>query len=343
MRISGHLHDSTRWMIRVLTLAVAAGVLCGGLVNALPARAAPLCPSGNQVSFRWHYSANGSAGSWSATAAQACPSSFSMGPQAMEGNLVVNPGATVSAGYDFTVPGNNSQQTLIVMNPNVTFQVTCPSGQPPTESTFVVPMPTQTYSFDDASWYPSGSQSDPSTYQGSAPMPDLCAGGPVGLQQGGTFSASFTEAATSSATVLCHGQENITYNPGLTYTPATVQYSGTDTFTSCTSTPPTGITSASITFGGTATLSCTAFVPSDTVTEIVNWSNGQTSTWTFTTQVITSPDGELIIVASGPIVAGEFEGAQARQTISDLTPNPIACATPGGVTSESGPTVFEVG
>lgn len=152
-------------------------------------------------------------------------------------------------------------------------------------------------------------------------------------------------AAASTPTVLCYGEESITYNPGLTFTPANVQYSGTDTFTSCISVPPTGITSASTTFGGTATFSCSGFLSplEDTITQIVNWSNGQTSTWTFTTSVNTSPDGQEVFVADGTIVAGEFEGEQASDTVVDMSLNPLACLTPGGVTNEGGPAVFEVG
>jgi hypothetical protein len=130
-------------------------------------------------------------------------------------------------------------------------------------------------------------------------------------------------AAASTPIVLCSGAESDTYNPGLTFTPASIQYSGADTFTSCISTPPARITSASFTFGGTATFSCTSFtLPSYTATQIVNWSDGQTSTWTYSTEVTTSPGGEEVFVADGTIVAGEFQGAQASLTVVDVTPNP---------------------
>jgi hypothetical protein len=74
----------------------------------------------------------------------------------------------------------------------------------------------------------------------------------------------------------------------------------------------------------------------------VNWSDGQTSTWTYSTEVTTSPGGEEVFVADGTIVAGEFQGAQASLTVVDVTPNPLACLTPGGVTHGGGPAVFEV-
>ena len=39
-------------------------------------------------------------------------------------------------------------------------------------------------------WYPSGDQHSPLVYQGSVTVPDLCGGGQLRLDQGGTFTAS---------------------------------------------------------------------------------------------------------------------------------------------------------
>jgi hypothetical protein len=155
--------------------------------------------------------------------------------------------------------------------------------------------------------------------------------------------ATALPAAADTSAVVCTGTESITYSPGLTFTPASVEYTGADTYTSCISTPPADITSASFSFGGTATFSCTSFtLPSYTATQVVNWSDGQTSTWTYSTEVTTSPDGDDIFVADGTIVAGEFEGAQASLTVDDLPLNLLACLTPEGATEAGGPAVFEV-
>jgi hypothetical protein len=64
------------------------------------------------------------------------------------------------------------------------------AGATPSASTFTVPMPTQTYSVTSDQWYPSGDQSSPLVYQGSVVVPDLCGGGQLSLDQGGTFTAS---------------------------------------------------------------------------------------------------------------------------------------------------------
>ena len=148
------------------------------------------CPQGTKANFRWHYSANGSAGSWSATRTQTCSGTFSMGPQAMEGNLKVAPGATLRTGYDFTLPGNHNSLTMTVSAAQVTFAVSCVSGAAPSASTLTVTMSAQTYQVTGDQWYPSGDQSSPLVYQGSVTVPDVCGGGALDLAAGGTFSAT---------------------------------------------------------------------------------------------------------------------------------------------------------
>ena len=43
-----------------------------------------------------------------------------------------------------------------------------------------------------SAWLPSGDQSNTVTYQGSRTVPDVCNGGLVRLQQGGTFTTGIT-------------------------------------------------------------------------------------------------------------------------------------------------------
>jgi hypothetical protein len=143
----------------------------------------------HKINVRWHYSANGSSGSWSGTQGVNC-GPISMGPQSMEGDLKVSPGTTLLAGYDFTIPGNSSPFKVVFTNPQVVFAARCVSGQTPSQGSFTVTMPTQTYSVTDQSWYPSGDQHSSLVYQGSISVPDLCSGGQVRLDKGGTFTAN---------------------------------------------------------------------------------------------------------------------------------------------------------
>jgi hypothetical protein len=157
-----------------------------GTVTVTPAA----CPSGTKANFRWHYTANGSAGGWSGTTTEPCPGNFSMGPQAMEGNLQVALGATLQAGYDFTLPGNHNSLTMTVSAAKVTFAVACVSGATPSSATLTVTLQAQTYQITNDQWYPSGDQSSPLVYQGSATVPNLCGGGKISLAKGGTFTAT---------------------------------------------------------------------------------------------------------------------------------------------------------
>ena len=151
--------------------------------------AAATCPRGTKANFRWHYSAGGSGG-WSGTQSAACPGALAMGPQAMEGDLKVSPGTRLEVGYDFTVPGNHASFSLTVSSPRVVFAVACLSGATPSAPTFTVAMPSRAYRVTSDQWYPSGDQTSVLAYQGSIAVPDLCGGGQLRLDQGGTFTAS---------------------------------------------------------------------------------------------------------------------------------------------------------
>lgn len=111
-----------------------------------------------------------------------------MGPQAMEGDLRVAPGATLIVGYDFTLPGNKTNLTLTVTGPHVVFAVHCVSAATPAAPTFTAALPTQSYSV--IAGKASGNPHNALAYQGSITVPDLCGGGNLRLDQGGTFTAT---------------------------------------------------------------------------------------------------------------------------------------------------------
>jgi hypothetical protein len=46
------------------------------------------------------------------------------------------------------------------------------------------------YTVTSDAWNPSGDQASPLVYQGTTTVPDLCSGGPVRLDGGGTFTAT---------------------------------------------------------------------------------------------------------------------------------------------------------
>jgi hypothetical protein len=108
----------------------------------------------------------------------------------MDGNLIVHPGDTLRVGYDFTMPGSHPAATLLFTQTKVTFQATCVSG--PGGGTIVINVGNQSYTDpkNSSAWYPSGNQADPSVYQGSTSVPNLCNGGGLSLSLGAMFTAS---------------------------------------------------------------------------------------------------------------------------------------------------------
>jgi len=106
----------------------------------------------------------------------------------MEGDLKVNPGDSIVAGYDFNVSGATFPIQVTFHFPQVVFTPRC--GSSPSNTNFIVTMPTQSYTVTSGDWFPSGDQSSPLTYQGSKVVPDLCSGGQIRFDKGGAFSAT---------------------------------------------------------------------------------------------------------------------------------------------------------
>ncbi|HST24408.1 MAG TPA: right-handed parallel beta-helix repeat-containing protein, partial [Gaiellaceae bacterium] len=118
--------------------------------------------------------------------------------QAMNGDQKVKQGSTLSAGFDFTMPGNHPAATVGFLGSKVTFNATCASGTPGS-MTITVNIPNESYTdpANSPAWLPSGDQNSASTYQGSTVVPTFCdPGALVRLQQGGTFSTNVTSTDT---------------------------------------------------------------------------------------------------------------------------------------------------
>jgi hypothetical protein len=117
----------------------------------------------------------------------------------MEGDLKVAPGTAILCGYDVTMPGGHPEATVTVTGGKVVFTATCVSGGGGGTITCSLPNASLTVPENCNEWHPSGDQHDTSVYQGTVYVPDLCGGGPVRLQQGGTFSACVSSTDTGDA------------------------------------------------------------------------------------------------------------------------------------------------
>jgi hypothetical protein len=151
------------------------------------ANCTPACPSG-AVSMRWHYAPSGSSGKWSTTKSATCPSTLTFSRVALDGDLKVNPGTQIKAGYSFKAP-----RGAITIAPKVDFTIRCADDKvTPSRPTWTVNLPTQTYNVTGVDWLPSGDQTSSVSYQGRAPIPDFCRGGKVRLDRGGVFTAKLS-------------------------------------------------------------------------------------------------------------------------------------------------------
>jgi hypothetical protein len=143
--------------------------------------------------------------------------------------------------------------------------------------------------------------------------------------------------AHAAGSTTCLGTSSISYSPGLTFTPRTVQYTETDTFSSCVSTDPSLVSGTSTSNATFPSASCLA--PPGVFTDpayTITWNNGQHSVVELTyTDVIAG--GTEQVTGTGTVTSGEFHGGNA--TIVWLYPvlNPLQCLTSQGVTSQSGP------
>jgi hypothetical protein len=153
----------------------------------------PQCPATPpKVLARWHYSAHGSAGKWSPPGEMKCGKTTTLGPSPTEAVKKVGPGELVKAGYDFQLPKNKTTFTVTFAGGTVVLKVRCVSGAKPSQPTFKVEFPTQSYTVKGDEWVPSKEEKSPLVYQGATAAPNVCGGGQLEILKEQTFSAFMT-------------------------------------------------------------------------------------------------------------------------------------------------------
>jgi choice-of-anchor A domain-containing protein len=124
----------------------------------------------------------------------------------MEGNLKVSPGDTLRGGFDLTIPGFNGSVEAEVADAVITVEVTCSNG---TNTYLPITLPTETFNITNSNWYPSGSQSDSSVWQGAITVPStLCGGKPGYAPKGATFAGRLSSTKSENFNVRFHYQNN---------------------------------------------------------------------------------------------------------------------------------------
>ncbi|MGW0608772.1 hypothetical protein [Streptomyces sp. NPDC002640] len=135
----------------------------------------------------------------------------------------------------------------------------------------------------------------------------------------------------------CPGYETTSYNPGLTLTTRQVTLNASGAIGPCLGLP-LDHTNGTIEFTGNGQLSCLS--GSSSGNGRIDWQNDQTSSTTFdyTAGVGVRPGGVSVLVLTGEVKSGDFQGSQIIIEIV-LVPAPaqtLQCLTSGGLDTSSG-------
>ncbi|MFI6510958.1 hypothetical protein ACIBCT_25410 [Streptosporangium sp. NPDC050855] len=155
--------------------------------------------------------------------------------------------------------------------------------------------------------------------------------------------AALLAPAPASAAVLdvtCTGLQTTTYTPGVTLTPQTVQVNLDRNFGPCVSLSQPAVLSGTSNVVGNATLSCLDLLSPGDGTRTITWNTGQTSTYTYTRQIINLV-GQTVRTETGSITSGLFAGKTVVQTTTLATVQITDCLGEG-VTGNSGPMTLNI-
>lgn len=158
---------------------------------------------------------------------------------------------------------------------------------------------------------------------------------------GVTALAPTPSASAAVLDVTCPlGTQIGTYSPGLTFASQPVTFTANGSLATCVSVTHPEIKGASFTSTGTGTASCLSGSVSNTTT--YRWNTGQTSTVKGSLAVNLKPNGTTVLVLIGTVTSGLFKGATAAQTKVLANTDLLACATPEGLKTVSGPVSLTV-
>ena len=144
-----------------------------------------------------------------------------------DSHLVISPGMTLIAGYNFKIPGSHPTTDLILLNGTITIHVTCPNT---TFQDVVIPLGLKVYTdpLNSSAWYPTDSQSDPAGFQGSAVAPSNLCGGVSGVAStGATFAGVFSSLPVGQCPNVRFHYQPAPIGAGANWSNTNVQVCGT--------------------------------------------------------------------------------------------------------------------
>jgi len=136
--------------------------------------------------------------------AGAASGSVTVGPTSLSGSGQVNPGESISAGYDVAFGGGQPATRVQVSGATATIELSCKQNQPPAGQ-LVIQLSSSTYDLaaGDSGWHATASPQDAAGYQGAGAAPDLCAGKKMWVDThssgGVTYSATLSSWDTQDA------------------------------------------------------------------------------------------------------------------------------------------------
>ncbi|MGV2287255.1 hypothetical protein AAHK20_00955 [Trinickia sp. YCB016] len=156
------------------------------------------------------------------------------------------------------------------------------------------------------------------------------------------LSGFATQAHAQSAT--CLGSETATFNPPMTNTLRNLEITAIASYSTCVVTGVSGITSVTVDDQFTRSYSCTELLGGGSGTRVFNWSNGQSSTLSYTaySQVV---NGNYVIIFLGKVSVGLFQGQSATVvlTLASLSQaNFLTACSGSGITSVNGPSSLTI-
>lgn len=156
----------------------------------------------------------------------------------------------------------------------------------------------------------------------------------LGVAAGTSSTAQAAPGSLSDPLSTCAGTSTTTYSPGLTPTPQTVNFTGSADL-SC----PLDLEGQTAHYeaSGSGMLSCAPNLNSSSGTLTVEWGNGEESVIPFTTAVVSRPLVGVVLVSTGTVQSGRFEG-QMMTNEAVLVPlgAPIGCVSGQGITEVTG-------
>jgi hypothetical protein len=156
--------------------------------------------------------------------------------------------------------------------------------------------------------------------------------------------AAASSAAAAVTQVDCVGSATVQYSPGITNASQSVTVTNSTHYT-CEQALPLPVTTytGSTHSSHTTEASCTDLLsaPSGTITNVLIWDDGQTSTFVYTATAVRA-DSTTTTTLTGLITAGRYSGSDA--VLQAVFPNPsvLECGAPGGVTSLTGDVVLTI-